>query len=153
MNAELKTAPLSSERSDTFHQKSPALSAMSRWASDKYGALWQEREPRNCNGVFVYAAMLDGSALVSRTSEHRGLEIVLKDVWEERVLGKSGIVFWPDFYASARRHRTVLGVFDASGKLLLDYRIAPRGWQSSAPEAADQLKTALQKVGIPKEHL
>lgn len=123
----------------------PQLGMMTRWVEENFRRLQEEREPRNCRGVFVYAVMLDESALVSKTSNLPGLEIRLDD--------GSRIIWWSDFYDSARRHRTVLGVFDAAGELVLEHQIAPRGWDTSAGEAEERLKKALKEIGVAERNL
>jgi hypothetical protein len=120
------------------------LDGMTRWAIGKWKTLLSVRQTRNQRvEPFVYAVRLDRSTFVSRT--YSGLEIKLK--------ADSDAVFWPDFYDTARKHRSVVGVFDADGKVLLEYQVAPRGWDQTTEEAIIAFKKELVRIGVDPDDL
>ena len=132
---------------DPVTRIAPQIGCMAVWTLTKFEELMSARTPRDCTGVFVYAAMLNKKALVARSLVGGRLEIELQD--DD---GRDGF-WWSDFYDSARRHRTLLGVFDAEGELLIEHQIAPRGWEMSAGEAIDELKVKLREIGVPEKDL
>jgi hypothetical protein len=121
------------------------LDGMAGWAVEKWKALIATKRPANYGGgTYVYAARLDRAACVTRS--YSGLNVSLK-------VDHEGAFRWEEFYDSARKKRSALGVFDSDGELLLECQIAPRGWEMTTDEAIANLKKELTRIGVDPDDL
>jgi hypothetical protein len=159
MNAVVKPkAEMSVDRSlDVVSIKSASLSAMARWAENRFADVCRgvPAGDDNWRHIEVFAVAIDESASV-HIQEHfyRVEERRVRPALAIRINEEGASVFgWWNFKTDYSQHEdAVLGVFNGT-RLLFEHVMAPRPKGVKASRHYDALLTRLRAAGASKKHL